>query len=571
MPSGQPDASSRTRRAALEQVLDELSALSPEEHAATLAALASRLRAGRLRVLIAGEAKRGKSTVVNALVGRPVLPSGVTPLTAIATTVVYGRDEHVTVTLAAGPPQQRPLTDLPSLVTEHGNPGNRRGVADVTVHLDAPLLAEGTELVDTPGTGSVYEHNTQEAHRAYGTLDAAVLVLTADPPPSAAERDLLRDITGRSVATFVLLNKADNLDAAERAESLAFAQRIVREVAGPGVSVFAVSARRALTGGPDEGFARFRAAFTGYLRSRRAADLEEAVAGHARRIAGHLLDEVRLEQRASQLRASDAAGQVAAFRDRLAAIAERRGDAVDLTWALHRRLLAGLNEAAEQAGRRLAAETAEGLAAFLDETSAAQAEQAGTDWLSARARDAADAWRAEQGKLLEDSLAEHDARLLSMLRAELAEARDAARELLDLDLTLPDTAERLVASRGFFYSGTELAGLTDLLTGTVRRHLPGELGRRRMRASLLARAQELVPMLIGRARGDLQSRLQESIRLLAAATERRYATSIGRLVSITDTALAGSDQTTGQETARQHSLAAREAALTAVISRISQG
>ena len=46
-----------------------------------------RLDAARLRVLVVGEAKRGKSTLVNAMLGREVLPSSVTPLTAVTTTV----------------------------------------------------------------------------------------------------------------------------------------------------------------------------------------------------------------------------------------------------------------------------------------------------------------------------------------------------------------------------------------------------------------------------------------------------------------------------------------------------
>lgn len=95
------------RRAALDQVLSTLSALVPDGEAGRLAALAARLGGDRLRVLVAGEAKRGKSTVVNALIGRDVLPSGVTPLTAIATTLVHGTDEHAAVTFAAGPVQHR--------------------------------------------------------------------------------------------------------------------------------------------------------------------------------------------------------------------------------------------------------------------------------------------------------------------------------------------------------------------------------------------------------------------------------------------------------------------------------
>ena len=557
------------RRAALERALDEVSALAPEADAGRLAALAGRLREGRLRVLIAGEAKRGKSTVANALIGRDVLPSGVTPLTAIATTLVHGTDEHVMVTFTAGTTQRRPLSDLPGLVTEHGNPGNRLRIADVTVQLDAPLLAEGVELVDTPGTGSVYEHNTQEAWRALETLDAAVLVLTADPPPSAAERDLLHKIAGQSVATFVLLNKADRLDSAERAEALAFTAGIVSNAAGAGIPVHAVSARAALASQHDDGFAEFTAGFRGYLRRRRAEDLEQSVAGHTRRIAQRLLDEVRLARRASQLRAGGAAGRVETFRGKLAAAAAHRGDAADLGWAQRKRLLSALNEAAQQAGRRLAAEIGGSLAAFLDDAlddaNATELERSGASWLAAQARDAADAWRDEQRKVLEASLAEQDARLIRALRVELAEVRDAARELLDLDLTMPDMAERLVPGRNFFYPDTQPVGQTELLSGAVRRYLPGDLGRRRRRTHLLAQAGELVPMLIGRARGDLQSRLEESTRLLVRRSDERYAESIGRLVAAIDSASADSSRTDTQEKDRQHALAAREDTLRGIL------
>jgi hypothetical protein len=111
------------------------------------------------------------------------------------------------------------MSALPDLVTERGNPGNRRRIAAVTVYLDAPLLADGVELEDTPGTGSVFSWDTAAAHEALETMDAAVLVLTADPPVSAAERDLYAKITSLSAATFTVLNKADQLDEAELSEA----------------------------------------------------------------------------------------------------------------------------------------------------------------------------------------------------------------------------------------------------------------------------------------------------------------------------------------------------------------
>lgn len=57
--------------------------------------LARRLEAGRFDITVVGEFKRGKSTLLNALLGRPLLPVDVLPLTAVATEVAYGPERVV--------------------------------------------------------------------------------------------------------------------------------------------------------------------------------------------------------------------------------------------------------------------------------------------------------------------------------------------------------------------------------------------------------------------------------------------------------------------------------------------
>jgi len=236
---------------ALDKALEDLAALGTDRDREQLAALRDRLAAARLRVLVAGEAKRGKSTLINALLGRPVLPSGVTPLTAVVTTVRYGEDSRAEVRFGDGHEEKYPLAALGDLVTERGNPRNRRGIAAVTAFVDAPVLAGGVELVDTPGTGSVYQWDTDAAHQALETMDAAVLVLTADPPVSASERDLLAKIGDLSVTTFAVLNKADHLDDAGLAEAAEFTSRVLAEAGHTG-RVYPMSARAALEKGQGE-------------------------------------------------------------------------------------------------------------------------------------------------------------------------------------------------------------------------------------------------------------------------------------------------------------------------------
>jgi len=584
--------------------LTELAALGGDDDRATLDTLRGRLAGRRLRVLVAGEAKRGKSTLVNALLGRPVLPVGVTPLTALATTVRYGQDEGATAVYRDGRTEAFPLSALDDLVTERGNPGNRRNIASVTATVDAPVLARGTELVDTPGTGSVYAHNTAEAEAALETMDAAVFVPTADPPVSASERELMARVAELAVTMFVVLNKADYLagygtgpgnmtepavgsgppgaavvgragadGSSELAEALEFTIRIAGEAAGRPVRVWPVSARSALSGGHDPGFTAFAADFTGYLDRGRAADLRLSVAGHARRMAESLRDEAVLARRAAQMRIGSAADRVEEFAARLAAVAVRRQDAADLANAESARLLADLNEAAEQAVRDSAASVGRQIEALLmgdlAAATAAEIQSAGRARLGELAVQKAEQWRQEQADRLEQGLAKLDARLTADLQAELSSVRDAAAELLGLTLTVPGPGQRLAPDLRFFYLVAEQAGQTELLAGAIRTRLPGNVGRRRARAYLHREATGLVPQQIGRARADLQYRLAEATRQLVRAIGARYAESTFRLESALRTAATARVATTEDAARMDHELAARQQALSRVLALLA--
>jgi small GTP-binding protein len=596
----------------LRAALAELSGLSGEDDLAALDDLRGRLAERRLRVLVAGEAKRGKSTLINALLGRALLPTGVTPLTALATTVRHGREEGATAVFRDGRVESFPLPALDDLVTERGNPGNRRNLASVTVAVDAPVLARGVELVDTPGTGSVYAHNTAEAEAALETMDAAVFVLTADPPVSASERELMARVAELSVTMFVVLNKADYLagyntgrgpglvaftpagpaggegdatsgrgggrgganDGSELAEALEFTERVAGEATGRPVVVYPVSARAALSGGGDPGFAAFAKDFTAYLEQGREADLRLSVAAHARRATGSLRDEATLARRAAQMRTGDAAQRVEAFAARLAAVGARRQDAADLATAESARLLAGLNDAAERAVRESAGSVGAQLEALLigglRSAGPAEIERTGRARLAELAVAAAEAWRQQQAERLEQALAGLDARLTEELAAELDAVRDAAAELLGLKLAVPGPDGRLVPDLRFFYLVTEQVGQTELLAGAIRRRLPGEAGRRRARTYLHLEAASLVPQQIGRARANLQYRLAEATRELVRAVGDRYADSAGRLEGALRTAAAARAATADDVARLDAELAGRQQALDHVLALLDE-
>jgi GTPase Era involved in 16S rRNA processing len=514
--------------------IDQLSALATAEDRDLLAALASRLTAARLRVLVAGEAKRGKSTLINALLGRDVLPTGVTPLTAVATTLTAGSPERIEVTFADGRVLELPLDSLADFGTERGNPGNGRDVSSITLWLDAPVLARGAEIVDTPGTGSVHAHNTVAADEVLPTMDAAIFVLSADPPVSASERDLLERVARLSVALFVVLNKADYLDDAGLAEALGFTSAVAAAATGRPQRIYAMSART--TG--DPGLAAFASDLGAYLDTGRLTDLQRSVSGHVTRLAEGMLDELVLAQHAARLPESEAAEQLAAFGAQLAAVARRGAAAEDQVRGQERRLLAGLNAAAAQAEQWVTAQAAAAISELLHGdlagASPAEIEQVGRDRLVSLSTGAVEEWRHQQAGELEAGLRLVDERCGTELEAELAAVRTMAADLLGVDLALPVPGSLLGSDRRFFYVVGEQVDQTELLAGAIRRRLPGGIGRKVARQHLLGEVAELSGALVGRARGDLQYRLAEAARALAADLRRRYAVSSQRLAEAMD-------------------------------------
>lgn len=552
-------------------VLDRLVALVDPGQLAAAAELRRRVQLQRFRVLVVGEAKRGKSTLINALLGRDVLPTGAVPVTAVTTTVTFGTPERVLVEYRDGrASEEEPIDGLARFVTEAQNPANRLGVEWVTVLLDAPLVRDGVELVDTPGAGSVYAHDL-EAEKALAAMDAAVFVLTADPPLSASERDLLATVTEASVRTFLVLNKTDRLSESELCEVTAFVADATRGLLGRVPEVFPCSARHALaarlsgTEDPGSGVPQFEAEFVAYLRTGRTQGLQQSVARRVRQLAGQTLDGVRVRRRLASMRTEEAAARTEAFQRRLDRIGQHGVDAADLAAAAVRHLLEGLNGSAADAERVLTAATVartrEHLQVELAGLAAAELRRRGRAFAVETVRETVEGWRARQQAVLEQGLRDVENRLLEGLAGELEGLRAAARDLLDVELAAEEDRSRLVQDPRFFYLLSENVGWNELVTDTIRRHLPGAAARRRAVADLVAEADRLTRQQVGRVRADFQYRLQESGRGLARAVSDRSAAATVAIRAALQDASAMHDRSAAESTAAAAALADRERAL----------
>ncbi len=211
--------------------------------------LREKILKNRFNLVVVGQFKRGKTTFINALLGADLLPTAVVPLTSIVTVIEYGQKVHVKVVFNDGHSGEVPPDKLPEYVTEKGNPRNVKDLAEVIIRYPSEYLTDGVRLIDTPGVGSVYQHNTDIAYEYLPRSDATVFLISVDQPLSKAEVDFLRDVKGYSERIFFLQNKADYISADELRESLEFTESTLREEVGyDSPELYPVSAKLALEG-----------------------------------------------------------------------------------------------------------------------------------------------------------------------------------------------------------------------------------------------------------------------------------------------------------------------------------
>lgn len=314
-----------------------ISGLGPQFHhySQKLDDLASRYSEGRFHLAVLGQFKRGKSTLLNALTGEPILPVGVVPLTAAPTFLQYGEAAEITIQYKDGRPADRftgastaeRSAFLAGFVTEKGNPKNKLGVAEVQVDLPAHILSGGLVLIDTPGIGSTYRHNTLATLNFLEQCDAALFLVSADPPITEVELAFLRQVSEKVPRLFFVLNKIDYLNEGELEEALAFYKRILSEEAcwNRDHPVFCLSARKGLEAKASadarewsaSGMAQLESFLLDYLAREKFNALTDAVSRRALELIDAALMEAGIALQALKLPQQELEKKIAIFQHSL--------------------------------------------------------------------------------------------------------------------------------------------------------------------------------------------------------------------------------------------------------------
>ncbi len=303
------DASGESALCRLADLADEFDA---EHIAAAVRSVAERVSEGRFYVACVGQFKRGKSTLLNALIGQSVLPIGILPVTTVPTIIRYGERQTARIRFQSMQWTPIPVSSVKQYVSGDRNPENAKGVAGA-------LLARGMCLVDTPGLGSVFAGNAATTRAFIPHIDAAIVVIGADPPLSGDELELVETVAQEVHELLFVLNKADRASDAERSAAVGFARRVLEERLRRTVpTIFEVSALERLERrGPDRDWAELMQGLESLMEDSGRLLVREASDRALRRAADQLLAMIKEERHALQRPVEESERRIAELRKML--------------------------------------------------------------------------------------------------------------------------------------------------------------------------------------------------------------------------------------------------------------
>ncbi len=269
-----------------------------------------RFLATEFSIVVIGDFSRGKSTLINALLGNNVVTSDVLPETITINQIRYGESYKVEAHLSDGSvfplsPEEIKSERLKKVL-------ERLPARPTHLQIEYPSqLLQGIQLVDTPGLGDIVDNYDDTVQAYLKQADAVIYVVSAISPLSASEREFLQ----ASLRSYefsklcFIVNSLDRLASEEENHKIVeFAKNRLQRIF-PNARVFGLSALeefRRLKGQPSNnpdraiGLGNAFGKFREFLRESYVTDRQLTQLDRASLRAGSLIDECEADLRRLQ-------------------------------------------------------------------------------------------------------------------------------------------------------------------------------------------------------------------------------------------------------------------------------
>jgi len=483
-----------------------------EGNAARLRSLAQRLEKEQFHLAVLGQFKRGKSTFLNALMGEEILPASVVPLTAIPTFIRWGTEPMVRIIYEndrdpeefVPEPGENLSAYLNLFVTEKENPENKKGVLQAEVFHASELLASGLVLIDTPGIGSTFRHNTMTTLNFLPQCDAALFLVSADPPVTEVEVKFLKEVVTKVSRLFFIFNKIDYLREKDREVAISFFREVLAGQAGldEDVAVFPLSALNALDacisgndrGLEESGLGKVKAHLIDFLVNEKAKALSEAMVGKAVDVVSGVLMQLGLKAQSLKIPLESLEERLGQLEEKIGEAERQRTSAGDLLSGDRKRTVKYLEELSEDL-RKNAFAYFEGI--VLESTATAMSGESMEKTARAvLAESIPEYFEHELGKVslqfndhVTKTLKPHQARADDLIEA----IRKAAAELFDIPYRAPESEGTFEPTRQpYWVTHKWTSSMNPLSAGLFDWILFGALKRSAVTKRLMAQVEDLV-------------------------------------------------------------------------------
>ncbi len=431
-------------------------------------------------------------------------------------------------------------------MAESANAINREQVRSVEIALDSATFNDRVVLVDTPGVGSTFLHNSRTAEAVLSDCDVGIFVLSPDPPITEVELGYLDEVRRLVPKLYFALNKVDLLSPDERDIALSFLANVLEDKLGPGQAprIFPVSAKAGLLAKRAGDGAALAASGVLELEQALASELaseERAIAfatGRSRALSlvGELLYRRQLEHKALLTPEQDLIRKIGEFERGISRFQSERANLSDLMAVDRRRLLAEItamtDQIWEQARSKFAnlvkGETPSGF----DERKAR--ERLG-DALERHFESAAhDATENARGDLI-SRLAKHEAQASVLL----AQVRQTAADLMEMSVSLPPPEHAFErAHEAYWVAPAPANSIIDASALALVRFMPRALRESRLRRQIASDTDRAALRNVANLDWALRQNIEDAFRRFESSLAEQLSEAIEETRQVMQIALA---------------------------------
>ncbi len=290
---------------------------------------AAALEADCFVLAVLGKAKRGKSTLLNALLGRrddAVAPIDKLPASSAISRIRWAEAEQATVAFRDGRRENIPFSRIRHYVTEEYNKENFKGVDALEISGPFSGLDHDLELVDTPGAGSIHEHHDAILHAFIPLADAVIFLVSARMPLDQDELELLHEVQAADVdKIFFVINRVDESSEQDVEDAIAHNIQLLQQIGVHVEKFHRISAKKAFQGDLEgSGVAALMAEIGQFLAHNKGRVLAERFQSRIRAAVQPVCQALAVQITSSRKTASELETELAKLREQKRAIESDR-------------------------------------------------------------------------------------------------------------------------------------------------------------------------------------------------------------------------------------------------------